>query len=129
MTRSRRSSWKLESTKINPAVTQFFSAAAGSGRRLFLCRPYTGKTHQIRVALRSIGSGITGDDIYGSEAADRGYLHAFALRFPYQGGRYEFVCPPEPGELWQSGEVQQAIAEWTSPWDLAWPKLTGKKSA
>ncbi len=43
MSRSRRSSWKLESTKENPAVTQFFSAAAGEGRRVFLCKPHTGK--------------------------------------------------------------------------------------
>lgn len=39
MSRSRRSSWKLESSKENPAVTQFFSAAAGNGRRFFLCKP------------------------------------------------------------------------------------------
>lgn len=55
MTRSRRSSWKLESSKHNPAITQFFSTAAGNGRRLFLCKPHTGKTHQIRVALKSVG--------------------------------------------------------------------------
>lgn len=127
MTRSRRSSWKLESSRENPAVTQFFSTAAGCGRRLFLCKPHTGKTHQIRVALRSVGSGITGDDIYGCEAADRGYLHAYALRFPYQGTLQQFICQPEPGELWQTEEVQQALTEWQSPWDLAWPKLATKK--
>lgn len=127
MTRSRRSSWKLESSRENPAVTQFFSAAGGQGRRLFLCKPHTGKTHQIRVALRSVGSGITGDEIYGCEEADRGYLHAYALRFPYQGDLQQFVCIPEPGELWQTEEVQQSMAGWQSPWDLAWPKLTKNK--
>lgn len=58
MERSRRASWKLINSKENPAVTQFFSTAAQGGNRLFLCKPHTGKTHQIRVALKSVGSGI-----------------------------------------------------------------------
>ncbi len=123
MSRSRRSSWKLESTKENPAVTQFFSAAAGNGRRFFLCKPHTGKTHQIRVALRSVGAGITGDAIYGSEDADRGYLHAYSLAFPYKGETQRFTCPPEQGELWHSDEVKVALAQWQSPWTLTWPTL------
>lgn len=127
MTRSRRSSWKLESSRENPAVTQFFSAAAGQGRRLFLCKPHTGKTHQIRVALRSVGSGITGDNIYGNESADRGYLHAYALRFSYAEQQWQFICQPSQGELWQVAETQQVLAEWAAPWELAWPLLPGKK--
>ncbi|MGR5062676.1 TIGR01621 family pseudouridine synthase [Photobacterium sp. DNB22_13_2] len=127
MTRSRRSSWKLENSRENPAVTQFFSAAAGQGRRLFLCKPHTGKTHQIRVALRSVGSGITGDTIYGNESADRGYLHAFALRFPYAEQQWQFLCLPSQGELWQLAETQQVLTEWVAPWALAWPLLPGKK--
>ena len=127
MTRSRRSSWKLESSKDNPAVTQFFSTAGGNGRRLFLCKPHTGKTHQIRVALRSVGSGIAGDMIYGCEEVDRGYLHAYALRFPYQGEWCQFICVPDRGELWQTAEVRQALNEWQCPWELSWPKLAVKQ--
>ncbi|EAS43268.1 TIGR01621 family pseudouridine synthase [Photobacterium profundum] len=126
MSRSRRSSWKLDSTKDNPAITQFFSTAAGNGRRCFLCKPHTGKTHQIRVALRSVGSGITGDEIYGNEEADRGYLHAYALSFPYKGENQQFICAPDKGELWQAEEVKQALVEWATPWLLAWPKLPRK---
>ncbi len=128
MSRSRRSSWKLESSKDNPAVTQFVSTAGGDGRRLFLCKPHTGKTHQIRVALRSVGSGIAGDAIYGCETADRGYLHAFALHFPYQGEWRQFSSVPEQGELWKTAEVQQALTEWQFPSTLAWPTLSRKKS-
>ena len=127
MSRSRRSSWKLESSKDNPAVTQFVSTAGGDGRRLFLCKPHTGKTHQIRVALRSVGSGIAGDAIYGCETADRGYLHAFALHFPYQGEWRQFSSVPEQGELWKTAEVQQALTEWQFPSTLAWPTLSRKK--
>ena len=130
MTRSRRSSWKLETTRNNPAVTQFFSTAAGNGRRLFLCKPHTGKTHQIRVALRSVGSGISGDDIYGNEKADRGYLHAYALRFPYADQQWQFICPPQQGELWLIDETQKVLTEeWSAPWELAWPKLSKEKVA
>ncbi|AJR09380.1 TIGR01621 family pseudouridine synthase [Photobacterium gaetbulicola] len=127
MTRSRRSSWKLENSRENPAITQFFSAAAGQGRRLFLCKPHTGKTHQIRVALRSVGSGISGDTIYGNELADRGYLHAYALCFEYAGYQWQFICPPEQGELWHLAETQLVLAEWATPWALAWPVLPGKR--
>lgn len=126
MSRSRRSSWKLETSRENPAITQFFSTAGGDGRRLFLCKPHTGKTHQIRVALRSVGSGITGDDIYGCETSDRGYLHAYALRFPYQGELWQFVCPPTQGALWQGEAVQAGLAEWQTPWALNWPVIAGK---
>ncbi|NAW88341.1 TIGR01621 family pseudouridine synthase [Photobacterium halotolerans] len=123
MSRSRRRSWKLDATRENPAITQFISTAAGDGRRLFLCKPCTGKTHQIRVALKSVGAGITGDDIYGQEEADRGYLHAFALQFTFQGQVWRFVCVPEQGSLWQVAQVQAALSGWATPWDISWPSL------
>lgn len=128
MTRSRRASWKLINTQCNPALTQFFSAAAMPGERLFLCKPHTGKTHQIRVALKSVGSAIVGDPIYNaSSKADRGYLHAFALGFDYQGERYQFVCDPREHEVlgnkWREAPVSQSIDAWLTPWTLNWPTI------
>ncbi|MFV0574105.1 MAG: TIGR01621 family pseudouridine synthase [Vibrio sp.] len=128
MARSRRSSWKLLKTQENPAKTQFFSVAGDNGQRIFLCKPHTGKTHQIRVALNSIGSSILGDDIYTpSHPADRGYLHAFALYFDYQGQGYEFICDPTlgpvQGQAWQSDAMKNAMAEWQQPSQLPWPKI------
>ncbi|MBY7793250.1 TIGR01621 family pseudouridine synthase [Vibrio fluvialis] len=128
MERSRRASWKLLASQTNPAVTQFFSLAAEPGERLFLCKPYTGKTHQIRVALKSIGSGIVGDPIYNAgNQADRGYLHAFALRFSYAGETYQRVCDPRYqgalGEKWNSDIVSQGIESWLEPWSLSWPSV------
>ncbi|MDA0108058.1 TIGR01621 family pseudouridine synthase [Vibrio sp. La 4.2.2] len=126
MERSRRSSWKLVNSKNNPAVTQFFSAAAENGERVFLCKPLSGKTHQIRVALKSIGSPIKGDAIYNtSDSSDRGYLHAYALRFELSGELFQFRCDPREGSLgekWRSAEVEDAIDKWSQPWELAWPK-------
>ncbi len=128
MQRSRRSSWKLVNSCDNPAVTQFLSAAAQPGERLFICKPHTGKTHQIRVALNSIGSSIVGDSIYSpSSQADRGYLHAFALRFDYQEQPIELVCDPRQyhglGEKWTAPQVSQTLDAWRTPWQLDWPKL------
>ncbi|HAS61261.1 MAG TPA: TIGR01621 family pseudouridine synthase [Vibrio sp.] len=128
MERTRRSAWKLINSQHNPAVTQFFSASAKPGERFFLCKPHTGKTHQIRVALKSVGSAIVGDPIYNAGSqADRGYLHAFALSFPYQNEQYQFVCDPREfailGEKWQEQEIQQGIQAWLQPWQLAWPTI------
>lgn len=128
MERSRRSSWKLVATQNNPAVTQFFSCSAEPGERLFLCKPFTGKTHQIRVALKSLGSAIVGDPIYHShDDSDRGYLHAFALRFCYQDQWYQFICDPRNqvamGQKWNSDIVSQGIESWLTPWNLVWPKV------
>lgn len=128
MERSRRSSWKLVNSQNNPAVTQFFSNSAEPGERLFLCKPHTGKTHQIRVALKSVGSGIVGDPIYNTgSSADRGYLHAFAIRFDYMSEQYQFVCDPRDnrllGDKWHSDAVSKHIEQWLSPWALTWPKI------
>lgn len=128
MERTRRSAWKLLSTQNNPAITQFFSAAAESGERLFLCKPYSGKTHQIRVALKSVGSAIVGDPIYNPTShSDRGYLHALALSFEYQQQTYRFVCDPRQhpalGEKWNRDPVTQNIDLWLTPWELQWPTI------
>jgi hypothetical protein len=52
--------------------------------RFFALRPLTGRTHQLRVALKSLGAPILGDALYaGKEEArkeDRAYLHAAAVR-------------------------------------------------
>lgn len=128
MVRSRRSSWKLQNSLNKPAVTQFFSQSAGQGIRAYLCKPYTGKTHQIRVALKSVGAPIFGDPIYNpSDKRDRGYLHAYAMRFEFGNEVYEFTCPPTygdgAGELWDTENVCRVMEEWRVPWERPWPLL------
>ncbi|MGB2080066.1 MAG: TIGR01621 family pseudouridine synthase, partial [Vibrio sp.] len=131
MQKSRRSMWKLTQNMHNPAVTQFISKADDTGMRLFLCKPYTGQTHQIRVALTAIGAPILGDPLYGNAKhnlnVDRGYLHAYAMRFSYQNQVFEFVCPPKMmqglGKRWQDESIQAVLNQWQTPWLLTWPKL------
>ena len=50
---------------------------------LVMCQIFTGRTHQIRVHLNSIGHSILGDKIYGKSAAgySRHMLHAWRLGF------------------------------------------------
>ncbi len=124
MVRSRRSSWKLTKTVDNPAITQFFSYSIKSGLRLFIVRPLTGKTHQIRVALKSIGAPICGDPIYSSNNKDydRTYLHAFAIKFTCSGEQYEFKCLPTYGELFISKEFNLLINNLGDLNDIKWPK-------
>ena len=98
MVRSRQSAWKLTRSMENPAQTRFTSQSAGTGRRLFVLQPLTGKTHQLRVAMKSIGSPIIGDTLYGGTPAERLYLHAWRLAFPFRGEVYSVEAPP--GDAW-----------------------------
>lgn len=123
---ARRGAWKLLATHTNPAITQFFSASVGEGKRLFIVKPHTGKTHQIRVALKSIGSPILGDALYADAASccdiDRVYLHAFSLAFRLNGKNYRFTEMPREGNLYLAAEFHTAMNEFLSPWQLTWPQ-------
>ncbi|WP_417222228.1 TIGR01621 family pseudouridine synthase [Amphritea sp.] len=124
MERARRGSWKLTTTQNNPAITRFFSCSPQPGMRLFLLRPLTGKTHQLRVALKSIGAAILGDQRYHSVSdspVDRGYLHAWSIAFDWQGQRCEYRCDPTVGELFLQPSVKQQLETWVPPGNLAWP--------
>ncbi len=122
MASSRRGTYKLIETKENPAITQFISSSLRVGERFFLLKPHTGKTHQIRVALKSIGSPISGDIRYANadeaKKEERGYLHAFALRFTMEGEEFSFLCPPTEGERFLSQEAQEQLKNWSKPWEL-----------
>ncbi len=67
-----------------PSQTFWEKLYSGHGISLVRAYPKTGRTHQIRVHLASIGHPILGDDIYGeeSEYIQRHALHAYTLSFP-----------------------------------------------
>ncbi|MGO3343804.1 MAG: pseudouridine synthase [Marinomonas sp.] len=119
MVPSRRGQWRLTKETENLAVTQFFSAAF-NGKRVFLLRPLTGKTHQIRVALKSVGSPIFGDERYGGDSADRGYLHAYSLAFMWQGREQNFKQAPDIGMCFNS-EFREFLESNFQEASLKWP--------
>ena len=60
--------------------------------------PYTGKTHQLRVHMSSVGFPLAGDSLYGAKDADRinrPALHSYELwiRHPMTGEELHFVSP------------------------------------
>ncbi len=122
MAKARRGDYKLLATMENPAITQFISASLRPHERAFLIKPHTGKTHQIRVALKAIGSPCAGDERYAAaedaKKEDRGYLHAYALRFTFEGEEFSFVLPPDEGERFASAEMKELLEKWREPWTL-----------
>lgn len=87
------------------AVTSFRVVAYGRGASLVAARLHSGRTHQVRVHLSSLGHPIVGDDLYGGRAPPTGgattwegkqALHAWRVRFPHPttGDRVEVVAPP-----------------------------------
>ena len=122
MQQGRRGSWMLNQTSENLAHTQFFSTLIKPGLRLFLLKPKTGKTHQLRVALKSLGAPILGDVRYGGEECDRGYLHAFQLGFEWLGEAkiYQFI--PDFGEVFNMIEPVMKESGFSTPNELVWPK-------
>jgi len=119
---ARRGDYKLLPTMDNPAITQFISCALRTHERFFLIKPHTGKTHQIRVALKSLGSPIAGDERYAqadvARKEARGYLHAYALRFRLNSKAFEFVAVPDNGERFVSMECKAQLLTWSKPWEL-----------
>ncbi|MBV7387625.1 TIGR01621 family pseudouridine synthase [Pasteurellaceae bacterium TAE3-ERU1] len=111
MQKARNGAYRLSLGRENPAVTRFESVSLAPHLRFYHLMPQTGKTHQLRVAMKSLSVPILGDARYGGEAADRTYLHAYCLQFAYNGQTIDVRCAPTCGEHFQTPAVQQAIAQ------------------
>lgn len=101
-----------------PAVTEFRRLAASDRLSLVLAAPRTGRLHQIRVHLASLGHPVAGDKLYQGEGeaylkairkelssadldalgASRQMLHAWTIRFthPVTGRELKIAAPPPP---------------------------------
>jgi 23S rRNA pseudouridine1911/1915/1917 synthase len=109
--REARTSWRIE---------ERFDGAA-----LLRVRIHTGRTHQIRVHLASIGHPVAGDPLYGGTrtpssrrgearaalaSLERPALHAarLAFRHPATGERREFATPLPPDLAGVVGRLREA---------------------
>lgn len=81
-----------------PSITDWTVLARGRNVTLLDVHILTGRTHQIRVHMKSIGHPVCGDPIYGSgkgAKVPRLMLHAYTLAFthPRTGERMTFTAP------------------------------------
>ena len=88
------------SARSREALTNYRLLREVKGRSFLEVWPETGRTHQIRVHLASIGHPIVGDPVYGRKrrgavAVARQFLHAHRLVFqhPRTGERLELEAP------------------------------------
>ena len=113
-----------ESLSAKPAITHFRRLATGAldGRLVSLmhCRLETGRTHQIRVHMQSLGFALVGDALYGKPHLmpffPRQALQAWRLGLihPVSGKacEWEAVLPPDFAELLaRAGISEQILAD------------------
>lgn len=100
------------------AQTTVISLAAGENFSLVRLVPHTGRTHQLRVHMASVGHPLLGDDLYGAVSAriGRHALHAAVLSFPVpRTGRRITVRAPLPSDMahliLELGEEAMAFAK------------------
>lgn len=62
-------------------------------------QPKTGRTHQLRVHMQYIGTPIMGDTVYGTEHAERMFLHASSLEVTLPGGVRKIFTAPLPDQF------------------------------
>lgn len=94
------------------ALTRYRTLARTDGAALVECSPQTGRMHQLRVHLASIGRPIAGDVRYGGALAVNGVavprlmLHAVRLSFPHPEGGTTNIEAPMPEDM---QKVAQAL--------------------
>ena len=87
------------------ASTGYRTLAANDEAALVELRPHTGRMHQLRAHLASIGRPIVGDSKYGGaltlagQPVPRLILHARAIRFPHPSGGESVLEAPVPAEI------------------------------
>lgn len=70
-------------------------------------RPYTGRTHQLRVHMTYLGHPIVGDRFYGAKPAERLFLHAASLELTLPNKKRETFRAPLPPDLTQELEKRR----------------------
>jgi len=96
---------EADDPEAQEARTLYRTLVSDDEGALLEMRPQTGRMHQIRVHLASIGRPIAGDVRYGGplmlagEPVGRLMLHASALEFPHPSGGIRRIEAPPPADL------------------------------
>ena len=120
-----RKKFSARTTSPRDAVTEFHVAerfgtkSAANEATLVEVHPQTGRTHQIRVHLASLGHPVLGDETYGGRkvcaigglAIERPMLHAHTLGFthPATGKSLEYMVPPPADMAGVLGVLRQKM--------------------
>ena len=98
-----------------PAVTRWKVLSEGPACALLDVHILTGRTHQIRVHLKSIGHPVCGDDLYGNPRGVKVpclMLHAFSLTFTHPRTREKMTFQaPLPEDFLKGLRSNQIIAK------------------
>jgi 23S rRNA pseudouridine1911/1915/1917 synthase len=89
------------------AQTTYKVLKSDGKRSLIELKPYTGRTHQLRVHMAYLGTPIHGDKVYGKQA-DRLYLHAASLEITIPKGDRKVFESPVPPEFERLGSDTDA---------------------
>jgi len=93
----------VDEARGKPSLTEFKVERRLRGFTLLRVRPLTGRRHQIRVHLYSLGHPIVGDRRYGERAAQERYprlmLHALEVEFALPTGERLKIAAPAPGSF------------------------------
>lgn len=87
---------KKTKTRVRPAITEYKVLKEFKGYSLVEASPKTGRTHQIRVHLASLGHPVVGDEKYKLKKVSKSFegqrqlLHAVSLTFEFSGEKYSF---------------------------------------
>jgi 23S rRNA pseudouridine1911/1915/1917 synthase len=112
-----------DNDSAKPAVTHYERIATGSidGRPVSLvrCQLETGRTHQIRVHMQSIGFALVGDQLYGkshlSSTFSRQALHAYRLGLEHPRSRkhreWQAPMPADMLELLKNAGIDPAVVD------------------
>ena len=83
----------------------FSLTVGGDEAALMELRPHTGRMHQLRVHMASLGRPIAGDSRYGGAlmlggaAVPRLMLHARSISFPHPDGGERTIAAPVPADM------------------------------
>ncbi len=98
------------------AHTSYRTLASRGSCRLMELIPHTGRPHQLRVAMASLGTPLMGDLRYGASSPlpDRSVaLHAVQLRIPHPtlSDPLALVCPPPELDAWGFEGLAQRVED------------------